>query len=240
MQASRASSRAFKAIAAGSKQSRSLHMTGPATFSSLLTSERPAMNLPRDLAGLRSECSRRKLPTTGSKDELVSRLSAHELASTRSFSSAIDNSKRPVPAVNEAGKPVRHFNTSRSLKAVGDSSTIDFAFIPDFDPDTQSAPVDIRVPILPQTTVPFEAVAEEAEEEVMLPTIYTVAADGTHIHAPAAMSEMVDSNQTDFQGLASHVANKISKDVEEGAGMARQIWTGLVDDIFGPKGPAKA
>lgn len=196
------------------------------------------MNLPRDLAGLRSECSRRKLPTSGSKDELVSRLSAHELANTRSFSSAIESSKRPAPAIDEVGKPVRYFNTSRSLKAVRDSSTIDFAFIPDFDPDTQVAP--IRVPILPQTTVPFEAVSEEPEEPVMLPSIYTVAADGTHIHAPAAMSEMVDSNQTDFQGLASHVANKISNDVEQGAGMARQVWTGLVDDIFGPKGPAKA
>lgn len=70
MQASRASSRAFKAIAAGSKQSRSLHMTGPATFSSLLTSERPALNLPRDLAGLRAECQKRQLPTSGSKDEV--------------------------------------------------------------------------------------------------------------------------------------------------------------------------
>ncbi|CAI6338631.1 unnamed protein product [Periconia digitata] len=240
MQASGASSRAFKAIAAGSKQTRGLHMTGPATFSSLLTSERPAMNLPRDLAGLRTECSKRKLPTSGSKDELVSRLSAHELANTRSFSSAVQNSKRIVPAVSETGKSVRHFNTSRSHKAVGDSSTIDFAFIPDFDPDTQSAPVEIRVPILPQTTIPFEAVTEEAEEAVMLPSIYTVAADGTHIHAPSAMSEMVDSNQTDFQGLASDVASKLSKDVEESAGMARQLWSGFVDDVFGPKAPAKA
>lgn len=73
----------------------------------------------------------------------------------------------------------------------------------------------------------------------MIPTIYTVA-EGTHIHAPSAMSEMTDSNHTDFQGLASNVANKISKDVEEGTGMARQLWSGLVDDIFGPKGPAKA
>ncbi|KAF1955501.1 hypothetical protein CC80DRAFT_493002 [Byssothecium circinans] len=215
-------------------------MTGPATFSSLLTSERPAMNLPRDLAGLRSECSKRKLPTSGSKEELVSRISAHELISTRSFSSGVENSKRPIPSPSEAGGTVRHFNTSRSLKAVGDSSTIDFAYIPDFDPDSQSAPVAIRVPILPQTTVTYTALPEEAEEAVMLPTIHTVAADSTHIHAPAALSELADSNHIDFQGMASYAAKKLSRDVEEGAGMARQLWGGLMEDIWGPKTPARA
>ena len=70
MHASRASSHALKAVAAGSKHARGLHMTGPATFSSLLTSERPALNLPRDLAGLRVECKKRNLPTSGTKDEV--------------------------------------------------------------------------------------------------------------------------------------------------------------------------
>jgi hypothetical protein len=72
MQAARVSSRAFKAVAAGSKQSRSLHMTGPATFSNLLTSERPAMNHPQSMAGLRYECQVLRLPTTGSKEEVRS------------------------------------------------------------------------------------------------------------------------------------------------------------------------
>jgi hypothetical protein len=74
----------------------------------------------------------------------------------------------------------------------------------------------------------------------MLPTIYTVAANGTHIHAPAAMSELADSNTVDFQGLASQVASKIVAPVEEGAGMARQILSDMMDDILGPKGPARA
>lgn len=197
MQASRASSRALAAIAAGSKQSRSLHMTGPATFSSLLNSERPAQNLPRDLAGLRAECQKRKLPTSGTKDEvrtflppqlgvqhqlqdplltcianqLTSRLSAHEVANSRSFSTAVQDSKRPVPTVSEAGRPIRHFNTSRSLKAVNDSSTIDFAYIPDFDPDAGSAPVDIRVPKLPQTVSSAPAPAADEVEEAVCNTL---------------------------------------------------------------------
>ncbi|KAF2117781.1 hypothetical protein BDV96DRAFT_570916 [Lophiotrema nucula] len=235
---SRVSTSALRAIAAGSKQTRGLHMTGPATFSSLLTSERPAINLPRDVAGLRAECQKRKLPTSGSKAELISRLSADEITNSRSFSTAIQDSKRPIPEPASAGTPIRHFNTSRSLKAVRDSSTIDFAYIPDFDPDTNQSPV-IRVPILPQT-LPSEAtkahIAVDVEEEsVMLPSIVTVAADGTHIHAPSAMSEVSDNNAIDFQGMAARVADKF-KPVEEQAGMVKSVWSGFLDDVLGPKG----
>lgn len=74
----------------------------------------------------------------------------------------------------------------------------------------------------------------------MLPTILTVAADGTHIYAPAAMSEVSDNNTIDFQGMAQQVASRLARPVEEGAGMARQIWSGLMDDVLGPKGPASA
>lgn len=138
----------------------------------------------------------------------------------------------PVPEASETGNKVRHFNTSRSLKAVGDSSTIDFAFIPDFDPDAQTAPIQMRVPILPWTnSTSSHAEVTEAEAEVMVPTIHTVAADGTHVHAPSAMSEMTDSNQIDFQGMASAVAQRLSQPVEQSTGMARQIWNDFVEDV---------
>jgi hypothetical protein len=69
----------------------------------------------------------------------------------------------------------------------------------------------------------------------MLPTILTVAADGTHIYAPSAMSEVSDNNSIDFQGMAAKVANKLGRPADETAGMARQIWSGFVDDVLGPK-----
>ncbi|KAF2872566.1 hypothetical protein BDV95DRAFT_389759 [Massariosphaeria phaeospora] len=242
MQASRASSRVLKAVAASTKQTRSLHMTGPATFSSLLTSERPALNPPRDIEGLRVECQKRKLPTAGTRDELMNRLSAHELTSARSFSTLVRDLKRPVPAATDISKPARHFNTSRSLKAVRDSSTIDFAYLPDYDPDAGSAPI-LRVPILPQTR-PSEATkavnAVANEPEVVYPNILTVAADGTHIHAPSTMADVSDNNAIDFQGMAARVANTISKPVGETASMAGQIWGGLVDDVLGPKSQRQA
>jgi hypothetical protein len=169
-------------------------MTGPATFSSILTSDKP---------------------TGAARGPAVA-------ATT------------PAPSAAES-KPIRHFNTSRSLKAVKDSSTIDFAFIPDFDPDTRSAPVEMRVPVILSTT---SARVTETEEPVMVPTVHTVGATSTHVHAPSAMFDMTD--HIDFQSMASQVT-KLTKPVEEGVGMVRQLWTGLVDDIFGPKQiPAKA
>ena len=69
----------------------------------------------------------------------------------------------------------------------------------------------------------------------MTPTISTVAADGTHVHAPSAMSEMTDSNQFDYQGMAAAVSEKLVQPVEQGTGMLRQILSDLMEDIMGPK-----
>jgi hypothetical protein len=74
----------------------------------------------------------------------------------------------------------------------------------------------------------------------MQPTIYTVSADGTHIHSPSAMSEVTDSDSIDFQGMAETVANKVSKPMEAGDSMVRQIWTGLMEDIFPKRGSTRA
>lgn len=61
---------ALRRLAAGGSR-RQLHMTGPATFPSpLLTAERPISNLPRDIAGLRAECKRRKLDFSGSMHDV--------------------------------------------------------------------------------------------------------------------------------------------------------------------------
>ncbi|KAF2833617.1 hypothetical protein CC86DRAFT_278858 [Ophiobolus disseminans] len=202
MSTTRLSHRALKALTSTSKiTTRSISVTGPTTFSSLLTSDKP--------------------PTGGSY--------APRLPKTATI---------PIPDTTDTGKPVRHFNTSRSLKAVRDTSTIDFMYIPDFDPELRPAKYELRVPILPftQASEAVKAEATEAETPVMRPTIHTVAADGTHIHAPSAMSEMSDSDHIDFQGLASKVAEKLVKPVEGGEGMTKQILADLWEDIVGSKG----
>ncbi|EMD60176.1 hypothetical protein GGP41_009565 [Bipolaris sorokiniana] len=139
-----------------------------------------------------------------------------------------------VSEAPETANNVRRFNTSRSRKAVGDSSTLDFAYIPGFDPETRSAPLGIRVPILPWADVQGHS-AESEGVVPMQPTIYAVGSDGTHIHSPSAMSDTTDNNSFGYQSIANSVASKFSATRQEGEGMARQIWNDLVDDIVGPK-----
>ena len=62
--------------------------------------------------------------------------------------------------------PSRQFNTSRALKAVGDTATVDFAYFPKlFAPEFNPEPAAIRVPILPDVhSDDAEAVFEKYPE----------------------------------------------------------------------------
>lgn len=51
------------------------------------------------------------------------------------------------------------------------------------------------------------------------------------------MADVHDNSSVDFQGMAATMASKIAKPIEEGVGMTRQLWNGLVDDVLGPKAP---
>ena len=58
---------------------------------------------------------------------------------------------------------------------MADSSTIDFAYIPDFDPEARREPEKLRVPILPFTNASEATLlaATEAEEPVCFtPPLY--------------------------------------------------------------------
>lgn len=81
-------------------------------------------------------------------------------------------SKTDAEAHNASTAPARKFNTSRSLKAVGDTSTIDFAYLPDLDPDAGIPPPPMRVPLLPESLYPRStktSYSKEEEEIVGLP-----------------------------------------------------------------------
>ncbi|KAG9690616.1 hypothetical protein KCU76_g8035, partial [Aureobasidium melanogenum] len=228
---------ALRRLAAGGSR-RQLHMTGPATFPSpLLTAERPVSNLPRDIAGLRAECKRRKLDYSGSMHDLMGRLSADDLTHSRAFTTAVNNSKRPSAEQQEDVKAVRHFNTSRALKAVNDSSTIDFAYFPDFDPDNAEASA-IRVPLLPNNFSPARTGAhslEAADDMVMKPQINTMAAD----KIISNFSEVSDNNAMtiDFQGMAERIAAASQKaaqaPIAEQTSILKQLWKGIVEDFKG-------
>ncbi|KAH3964051.1 hypothetical protein HBH70_073950 [Parastagonospora nodorum] len=191
MSTARISTRALRALTSTSTSTsktttRSLSITGPTTFSSILTSDKPT--------GTRSAPRLPNLP----------------------------------PPTNDTGKPARHFNTSRTLKAVNDSSTIDFAYLPESGSDAQASNQAFRVPILPgrEASDAVKARNTEAETPVFIPVVSTASADDTHIHAPSALSETT----SDLQGLASSVA-KTLQTRSEGEGMTKQILNDLWEDI---------
>ncbi|KAF2719478.1 hypothetical protein K431DRAFT_109367 [Polychaeton citri CBS 116435] len=235
------------------QQVRKLHMTGPATYASpVLTNERSVLNLPRDIAGLRAECKRRRIDIGGTQQDLVARINADETASSRAFSTAVQASKRPTAeaassssADQEGVRAVRHFNTSRALKSVNDTSTIDFAFLPASEPEES---IDlIRVPLLHHNYTPNRTGvhSDEAISEPMViakPMISSVASDSVIL----PMSEMHDDHGLgiDFHGMADRVAANMRKmrvPVEEQASLMKQIWSDMVDDVVGvAKKPATA
>ncbi|KAK5138343.1 hypothetical protein LTR08_003404 [Meristemomyces frigidus] len=233
---------ALKNLARGSHQVRKLHMTGPATYASpILTADRPVLNLPRDVAGLRAECKRRKIEPAGSRQDLLARLNAHELSSSRAFSTAVQESKRPAAESADAAKVVRHFNTSRALKAVSDTSTMDFAYFPDLDPDNKEAAEVMRVPIIMNnyTRPKTGAHAPEAKETVVMrPQISTMSADAVYL--PMAEHSDGHAMNVDFYAMADKVSASIKRmqvPVEQQASMMKQLWSDIVDDMLGTKKP---
>ncbi|GAB1743774.1 hypothetical protein NU219Hw_g694t1 [Hortaea werneckii] len=235
---------ALRNLSRGSHQVRRLHMTGPAEYASpLLTQERPALSLPRDIAGLRAECRRRKIEATGHKQDLISRITAHEVAHSRAFSSAVEQTKRPTPEPQQQEMPsqmIRHFNTSRELKQPKDTSTMDFAYFPDLDPDHVDANLAMRVPIIPDNYSPPRTGAHAPEVEEMIvvkPQIVTASADAVYL----PMADLSDGHamNVDFHSMADRVATNLRRmrlPVEQQAGVMKQLWSDMIDDLFGGVG----
>lgn len=153
--------------------------------------------------------------------------------------------------------PTRHFNTSRANKAVNDSSTIDFAYLPKlFEGDFVPQPAAIRVPILPHIlSDDAEAVFEkhahldaaaggyqdtEAGDRQMKAQISSVNA-----LAGDAISHMSDVGDGHTEEMAVDTLAKLStvlgNNVESLAdqvkakeqGTVSKVWSGFLDDLLG-------
>ena len=139
----------------------------------------------------------------------------------------------------------RHFNTTRALKSVNDSSTIDFAYMPQFELDLSSNEQQIRVPLLPDNYYPTRksAALQEAIEPVMRPEISVMSGETAHIAGPSAMSEVVDNHAMDLDpyDLTSKVHTAASKIVGvpveklNEPGVLTELWNGLLDDLLGKR-----
>ncbi|KAL8798716.1 MAG: hypothetical protein Q9182_006449 [Xanthomendoza sp. 2 TL-2023] len=109
-----------------------------------------------------------------------------------------------------------------------------------------AAPEVIRIPRLPHNF--SKTNHEEAEERVVRPQISLVSANSTHIESPSAMSEVTDNHAAELDpydltnkvtAAASMMAETPLEKIRE-AGTIRQLWSGLIDDLFGSKPISRA
>lgn len=73
----------------------------------------------------------------------------------------------------------------------------------------------------------------------MRPEIVTASADSTHISSPRAFSEVHDNSAIDISDMAQRVAAAAGLKGAEAAdatqSMTKQLWQGMLDDLFGRK-----
>jgi hypothetical protein len=193
------------------------------------------------LADLKLECKKRSIASNGTQAELVERLSNHDFLQSRAFSIAMKRING-----NASTEPsVRHFNTSRAAKAVGDSSTVDFAYIPSMEEiDTPPSRSDPRFPILSDIYKYYDPSKQSiTSDPPMKPQVYTVSGEDV---AASPMSEVVDNHSMDIdpfsltetvgrsrfgEELQRHQNGSQAKE----PGVVRELWSGFLEDLLGPK-----
>lgn len=178
------------------------------------------------------------------QSQLVDRLAAHDIVGSHSFHTS--SLHRPVPTPATRTIPLMQgFRTSAPKQALRDNSTIDFFFFPEIEPAAPANPFQkLRVPLLPDNYNPDRSpesgnALESLDEAVPRPEISIMAAHPENV-VPAAMSEVVGNDGLDVDiGQLTAAFSKVLPDVKE-PGVIKEIWSGLVDDILGPKTPKHA
>ncbi|KAJ5081578.1 hypothetical protein NUU61_009842 [Penicillium alfredii] len=220
---------------------RALHITGVQSAQPANPGDKASLYAARSLPDLKTECQRRSLRAAGSKTELIERLANHDVLQSRAFSIAM----RRINSKAFAGEQsTRQFNTSRASKAVGDTSTVDFVYMPSMA-ELDAAPVrpGPRVPVLPDISSLPDPQTQTAPP--MKPQIYTVAGSGSDV-AASAMSEVVDNHSIDIDPFSltetvgrSRVGEEIQRQSSGTGsgepGVVQELWTGFLDDVLGPK-----
>ncbi|KAL4873162.1 hypothetical protein BDV12DRAFT_98114 [Aspergillus spectabilis] len=212
---------------------RTLHITGAHSAQPINVSDKATLYSTRSLADLKTECQKRSLGAIGSHAELVERLSNHDFLQSRAFSIAM----KRINSSSKSDTPSREFNTSRSLKSVNDTSTVDFAYLPSITESHASS--DIPVPILPDIYTHHDPT--RPSDYPMKPQVYTVSGDGANVSA-SPMSEVVDNDSVEIDPFSlteavgkSRYAAELKSQQNEAPGVVRELWSGLLDDLLGPK-----
>ncbi|KAJ9297918.1 hypothetical protein DTO271G3_4139 [Paecilomyces variotii] len=215
---------------------RSLHITGAQSAQPANPADKTTLYATRTLADLKAECQKRRIGSAGSKDELVDRLNNHDMLQSRAFSIAM----RRIDGSAFSG--TRQFNTSRASKAVHDSSTIDFAYMPSMaDVDATPSPSGPRIPTFPDN---YGHKIETQTDYVspMKPQVHAVG-ELSSDSAVSVMSDVVDNHAVDIDpfslteavGKSRGNAIRAQNGQSQETGILRDLWSGIVEDILGPK-----
>lgn len=145
--------------------------------------------------------------------------------------------------------PVRRLRTISSsppTAAFPRAPTVDCAVFPSIS-EASASRESIRVPYLPDTFTRMTSsaqptVPEAGDEAVFRAQISTVAHESTHLHPPSALSDVVDNGAisidpydlaTKVRQAARQLGEKVSPEGSKEPGQWKQVWAGLLDDVFG-------
>ncbi|KAM5435744.1 hypothetical protein MferCBS31731_006193 [Microsporum ferrugineum] len=234
MAAPRSSS--LKALRSLSQQPRrSLHITGAYSAQVATGPDVSTLYHSRTLADLRAECQKRNLGASGTKSELVDRLSNHDVLQSRAFSIAMRRIDRHAFGQQSASRP---FNTSRANRSPQDSSPVDLAYMPTFMEHNSASQAMPRIPTPPDSFTHYDMAPAAAN--VMKPQIYTVSND-MGSNGPSPMSEVVDNHALELNPFNLTEAVSRSRDgarasaagQETIGGAVRDLWRGMLEDVKG-------
>lgn len=140
----------------------------------------------------------------------------------------------PQPSIVNRNKPL--MQTFSSVASAPGSSTIDAAVLPSMaffasQPATDGLPV----PLMPDNYGAAYNVDVASSAPAAVDGVSIMAVDPEKVLAATPLSEVrgIDGVQLGFVHDAAEVT-------EEGAGMLKDLWKGMVDDIFGEAPPKRA
>lgn len=127
------------------------------------------------------------------------------------------------------------FRTSAPRPAAAGPRTIDSTVLPlAWTLDPPAVEPSLRIPLLPDTVYETSAATrlpEAADPPLAAPEILVIAADPSQV-APSALTE-VDGMGVD--GVELRFVHEADPEPAPAQGMLRDLWGGLVDDVFGEK-----
>ncbi|KAH6655709.1 hypothetical protein BKA67DRAFT_657632 [Truncatella angustata] len=137
------------------------------------------------------------------------------------------SANRPHPAPRRM-RLMQTFTSSASRPAPSDPSSIDFMVLPGLQEAHSDSTAGLRVPILPDNYLVHHATPEVVSEPVLQGQINVIAANPENVSV-AALTEVEGMT---LDGVELKWAHENEKQEPE-QGMLKDLWKGLVDDVFG-------